>query len=94
MTLKKRACVSVHTHVGDGEPKPGDGGLPDDPPPMRPHPPPSPSSQPASSPGPGLCGHLPLLMKIHGLISISGVISDTAKHKTGLFPLQPGERIE
>lgn len=46
---------------------------------------------PASSPGLGLCGHLPLLMKIHGFISISGVISDTAKHKTGLFPLRPGE---
>lgn len=46
---------------------------------------------PASSPGPGLRGHLPLLMKIHGFISISGVISDTAKHKTGLFPLRPGE---
>lgn len=46
---------------------------------------------PASSPGLGLCGHLPLLMKIHGFISISGVISDTAKHKTVLFPLRPGE---
>lgn len=53
--------------------------------------PPAPPSQTASSPGPGLCGHLPLLMKIHGLISISGVISDTAKHKTGLFPPRPGE---
>lgn len=45
----------------------------------------------ASSPGLGLCGHLPLLMKIHGFISISGVISDTAKHKTGLFPRRLGE---
>lgn len=36
-------------------------------------------------------GHLPLLMKIHGFISISGVISETAKHKTGLFPQRPGE---
>lgn len=30
-------------------------------------------------------------MKIYGFISISGVISETAKHKTGLFPLRPGE---
>ncbi|KAI9514649.1 hypothetical protein NQZ68_031536 [Dissostichus eleginoides] len=49
------------------------------------------SPLPAPSPGLGLCGHLPLLMKIHGFISISGVISETAKHKTGLFPLRPGE---
>lgn len=46
---------------------------------------------PDSSPGLNLSGHLPLLMKIHGFISISGVISETAKHKTGLFPQRPGE---
>lgn len=31
------------------------------------------------------------LMKIHGFISISGVISEAAKHKTGLFPRRSGE---
>lgn len=35
MTLKKRACASVRTHVGDGELKPGGGGLPDCPPRLR-----------------------------------------------------------
>lgn len=49
------------------------------------------SPPPTPSPGLGLCGHLPLLMKIHGFISISGVISETAKHKTGLYPRRPGE---
>lgn len=44
MTLKKRACASVRTHIGDGELQPGDGGLSDDPPPPRP------SSHPACQP--------------------------------------------
>lgn len=52
---------------------------------------PPPISLSAPSPGLNLRGHLPLLMKIHVFISISGVISDTAKHKTCLFPQRPGE---
>lgn len=34
MTLKKRACASVRTHVGSRELEAGGGGLPDDAPPL------------------------------------------------------------
>lgn len=43
---------------------------------------------PASSPGPGR-GHLPSLMKIHGLIFIFGVVSETVAHKTMPVPPLP-----
>lgn len=43
---------------------------------------------PASSPGPGW-GHLPSLMKIHGLIFIFGVVSETVAHKTVPVSLPP-----